>query len=55
MNDNISVGKILKRYISMRGLTVTRVADMLGKNYKTLVGRLNRNAVDAELLFQLAN
>lgn len=55
MENNLSIGRIIKRYITMRGLTITEVADKLGRNYKTLVGILNRDAVDAELLFQLAN
>ena len=55
MENNLSIGKILKRYIMMRGFTITKVADKLDRNYKTLVGILNRDAVDAELLFQLAN
>ena len=55
MENNLSIGKILKRYIMMRGFTITEVADKLDRNYKTLVGILNRDAVDAELLFQLAN
>lgn len=55
MENNLSIGKIIKRYITMRGFTITEVADKLDRNYKTLVGILNRDAVDAELLFQLAN
>lgn len=39
----------------MRGYTIQQVADKVDKNYKTFAGILNRNAVDAELLFKLAN
>lgn len=37
----------------MRGMTIMQVADKLGMNYKTLAGILNRDAVDAKLLFEL--
>ena len=55
MENKLSIGKILKRYITMRGFTITEVANKLDRNYKTLAGILNRDAVDAETLFQLAN
>ena len=39
----------------MRGYTINQVADMIGINYKTFSGILNRDVVDAKLLFELAN
>ena len=39
----------------MRGYTIQQVAAKLDMNYKTFDGILNRDSVDAELLFQLAN
>ena len=45
----------MKRHIKMRGKTAKQVAKALGRNYTTFCGVLNRDAVDAELLFALAN
>ena len=54
--DNVlSISKIIKRYIKLRGYKIQQVADMLNVNYKTFDGILNRDVVDAKLLFQLAN
>lgn len=39
----------------MRRFTIQETATRLGINYKTFDGILNRDAVDAKLLFQLAN
>lgn len=39
----------------MRGYKIQQVADILNMNYKTFDGILNRDSVDAKLLFQLAN
>lgn len=55
MENVLAVSKIIKRYIKMRGLSIQQVADKLGMNYKTFDGILNRDAVDAKLLFELAN
>lgn len=55
MDDILSIGSLIKRHIKMRGRTVKEVADLLGRNYTTLSGVLKRDAVDAKLLFQLAN
>lgn len=55
MKNILAVSKIIKRYIKMRGYTIRQVADKLDMNYKTFDGILNRDAVDAKLLFQLAN
>ena len=54
--DNIlAISEIIKRYIKMRGYTIQQVADKLGVNYKTFVGILNRDAIDAKLLFSSTN
>lgn len=55
MDNALSIGFLIKRYIRMRGRTAKEVAKMLGRNYTTFCGVLNRNAVDAKLLFELAN
>ena len=55
MENQLTIGYLIKRYIKMRGKNAQEVAKALGKNYKTFCGILNRNAVDAELLFALAN
>lgn len=55
MDDVLAIGQIIKRHIKMRGYTVMQVADKLNINYKTLDGILNRDAVNAKLLFKLAN
>ncbi len=55
MDNTLSISQIIKRYIKMRRLTIHEVADKLEINYKTFDGILNRNAIDAKLLFQLAN
>lgn len=55
MENNLTVGKIIKRYIALRHLTIKEVAEKLNMNYKTLDGILNRDAIDAKRLFQLAN
>ncbi len=55
MENILAVSKIIKRYIKMRGYTIQQVADKLDMNYKTFDGILNRDAVDANLLFKLAN
>ena len=39
----------------MRGYSIRQVADKLEINYKTFDGILNRDVVDAKLLFMLAN
>ena len=39
----------------MRRFTINQVAKMIGMNYKTFDGILNRNAIDAKLLLELAN
>ena len=55
MENPLTIGSLIKRHIKMRGKTAKQVADALRKNYTTFCGVLNRNAVDAELLFELAN
>lgn len=55
MENILAVSKIIKRYIKMRGYTIQQVAAKLDMNYKTFDGILNRDSVDAQLLFQLAN
>ena len=55
MENNLTVGKIIKRYIALRHLTIKEVAEKLNMNYKTLDGILNRDAIDAKRLFRLAN
>lgn len=55
MDDKLTIGSLIKRHIKMRGRTVKEVAEALGRNYTTFSGILNRDAVDAKLLFELAN
>ena len=55
MENILAISKIIKRYIKMRGCTIQQVAAKLDMNYKTFDGILNRDSVDAQLLFQLAN
>ena len=55
MDNVLSISEIIKRYIKLRGYKIQQVADMLNVNYKTFDGILNRDVVDAKLLFQLAN
>lgn len=55
MENILAISKIIKRYIKMRGYTIQQVAAKLDMNYKTFDGILNRDSVDAQLLFQLAN
>ena len=55
MEDMLSISQIIKRYIHMRGYSIRQVADKLAVNYKTFDGILNRDAIDAKLLFMLAN
>lgn len=54
MDNVLAISQIIKRYIKMRGMTIQQVADKLDINYKTLVGILNRDAVDAKLLFRIS-
>ena len=55
MDNVLSISEIIKRYIKLRGYKIQQVAEMLGVNYKTFDGILNRDVIDAKLLFQLAN
>lgn len=55
MIDELTIGNLIKRYIKMRGRTAKEVSVSLNMNYTTFCGILNRDAVDAKLLFQLAN
>ena len=55
MDNILSISEIIKRYIKLRGYKIQQVAEMIGVNYKTFDGILNRDVVDAKLLFQLAN
>ena len=55
MDNILSISEIIKRYIKLRGYKIQQIADMLNVNYKTFDGILNRDVVDAKLLFQLAN
>ena len=55
MSNALTIGELIKRYIKMRGRTVKEVATDLKRNYKTFCGILNRDVVDAKLLFELAN
>ena len=55
MNDKLTIGSLIKRHIKMRGRTVKEVAEALDRNYTTFSGILNRDAVDARLLLELAN
>ena len=55
MENALTIGSLIKRHIKMRGRTVKEVSKALGRNYTTFSGILNRDAVDAKLLFELAN
>lgn len=55
MSNTLSISQIIKRYIKLRHYTIQEVAEKLGINYKTFDGILNRDVVDAKLLFKLAN
>lgn len=55
MEDKLTIGSLIKRHIKMRGRTVKEVSETLGRNYTTFSGILNRDVVDAKLLFELAN
>ena len=55
MEDKLTIGSLIKRHIKMRGRTVKEVSEALGRNYTTFSGILNRDVVDAKLLFELAN
>jgi transcriptional regulator with XRE-family HTH domain len=55
MEDKLTIGSLIKRHIKMRGKTVKEVSEALGRNYTTFSGILNRDVVDAKLLFELAN
>ena len=55
MVNTLRIGSLIKRYIKMRGKTAKEVAEALGMNYKTFCGILNRDVIDAEMLFKLAN
>ena len=55
MKDTLTIGSLIKRYIKMRGRSVKEVAKKLNRKYTTFSGILNRDAVDAKLLFELAN
>jgi transcriptional regulator with XRE-family HTH domain len=55
MEGTLTIGFLIKRYIKMRGYTAKDVAKQLGMKYTTFCGILNRDVVDAKLLFRLAN
>lgn len=55
MDDRLTIGSLIKRHIKMRGRSVKEVAEKLNRKYTTFSGILNRDAVDAKLLFELAN
>ena len=55
MSDKLTIGSLIKRYIKMRGRSAKEVSVSLKLKYTTFCGILNRDAVDAKLLFQLAN
>ena len=55
MDNVLAISEVIKRHIKMRGYTINRVSEVLGINYKTFDGILNRDAIDAKLLFKLAN
>ena len=55
LKNTFSIGWLIKRYIKMRNYTMKQVADILNIKYTTFSGRIVRDDIDAELLFQLAN
>ena len=50
----IEISQIINDYVKMRGRTREEVADLIGVNYKTFSGQLNRNKIQAEELFSIA-
>lgn len=55
MDGSLTIGELIKRFVKLRGRTMKEVAADLAVNYTTLNGIINRNALDAKLLFELAN
>ena len=55
MNSKLSAGIIIKKYIAVRGKSRKEIATELGIPYTTFNGRLNRDSIDVDLLFRLAN
>lgn len=55
MGHKLTIGSLIKSYIKIRGQSVKGIAKELDRKYTTLSGILNRDAVDAKLLFELAN
>ena len=53
--QQIKIRDIINDYIKMRGRTRIEIADMIGIDYKTFSGHLNRNAFKAEELLKLAS
>jgi len=54
MTHELSAGSIIKKYVKVRGKSMKQIATELDIPYKTLNGRLNRDSIDAHLLFRLA-
>ncbi len=55
MKESFSIGWLIKRYIKMRNYNIKQVAEKVNVKYTTFSEKLNRNSIDAELLFELAN
>lgn len=54
MKQKLTAGSIIKKFITVRGKTIKEVAQELDIPYTTFSGRLNRDSIDAHLLFRLA-
>lgn len=51
----MSIGKYIKTCIKEDGRTLTWVSEKLGINYKTFVGKLNRNTLSADELLKVGS
>lgn len=50
----MSIGEYIKRYIKEDGRTSLWISERLGMNYKTFVGKLNRNSLSADDLLKIS-
>lgn len=50
----MNIGEYIKRYIKEDGRTSLWIAEKLGMNYKTFVGKLNRNSLSADDLLKIS-
>lgn len=50
----MTIGEYIKNHIKEEGRTTKWISEMLGINYKTFVGKLNRNTLSADELFKIS-